>query len=130
MLKKNMVNISKIVLILIFSMGLFLFLNLKTSAEIYKYVDKEGVIHYTDRPKNSNYKLLQMFNNLSYNKKQQTPKKDPGNLKPIIEEVAQKYGQDPKLIQSIIGRESNFNSNAVSPKGAQGLMQLMPQTAK
>lgn len=133
MLTKTMRNSSKGLLILIFSVGLFLLLNLETSAEIYKYVDEEGIVHYTDRPKNSNYKLLQIFNKFSYNsnnKKPQTAKKDLGHLKPIIEEVAQRYGQDPKLIQSIISRESNFDSNAVSSKGAIGLMQLMPQTAK
>ena len=130
MLFKGMLYRSKGLLVLIFSAGLFPLLNLETSAEIYKYVDEEGVIHYTDRPKNSNYKLLQIFNKFSYNKRPQIAKKSIGNLKPIIDEVAQRYGQDPKLIQSIISRESNFNAAAVSPKGAMGLMQLMPQTAK
>lgn len=48
----------------------------------------------------------------------------------IIREIAQKYNMDPNLIHSIIRAESNYDSQAVSPKGAVGLMQLMPDTAK
>ncbi len=47
----------------------------------------------------------------------------------IIENKAIKYSIPKKLIKSIIKQESNFNSKAVSIKGAKGLMQLMPQTA-
>jgi len=47
----------------------------------------------------------------------------------IIEKYSSEYGVDPKLIQSMIATESAFNEKAVSPKGAQGLMQLMPATA-
>ncbi len=48
----------------------------------------------------------------------------------IIRSMAQKYDVDPELIHSIIRAESNYDSRAVSPKGAVGLMQLMPDTAK
>ncbi|MFC2168701.1 lytic transglycosylase domain-containing protein [Acidobacteriota bacterium] len=48
----------------------------------------------------------------------------------IIRKMAQKYNVDPELIHSIIRAESNYDSRAVSPKGAVGLMQLMPDTAK
>lgn len=48
----------------------------------------------------------------------------------IINNISQKYGIDVKLIGSIIKAESNFNPTAVSPAGACGLMQLMPQTAR
>jgi len=48
----------------------------------------------------------------------------------IIRMIAQKYDVDPELIHSIIKAESNYDSQAVSPKGAVGLMQLMPDTAK
>jgi hypothetical protein len=48
----------------------------------------------------------------------------------IIDKYAGDYGLDPSLIRSIIATESGFNAKAVSPKGARGLMQLMPATAQ
>ena len=47
----------------------------------------------------------------------------------VINAVSSRHHLDPDLINSVIHAESGFNPKAVSPKGAQGLMQLMPQTA-
>ena len=53
----------------------------------------------------------------------------PADYDPFIEKYSDEYGVDPDLIRSMIMTESGFNAGAVSPKGAQGLMQLMPATA-
>jgi soluble lytic murein transglycosylase-like protein len=53
----------------------------------------------------------------------------PGPFKAEIDAAAAKYGLDPALLRGLIKAESNFNPNAGSPAGAQGLTQLMPGTA-
>jgi soluble lytic murein transglycosylase-like protein len=53
----------------------------------------------------------------------------PRNLNELINTISDRHHLDPDLISSVIHAESGFNPRAVSPKGARGLMQLMPQTA-
>ncbi len=55
------------------------------------------------------------------------PKRDIADL---VDETARRHDVDPLLVHSVIQVESDYNSQAVSPKGAQGLMQLMPGTAR
>jgi len=58
-----------------------------------------------------------------------TKHESPKNLDEIINTISDRHHLDPDLINSVIHAESAFNPRAVSPKGAQGLMQLMPGTA-
>jgi hypothetical protein len=56
------------------------------------------------------------------------PSKSMAPLETMINEIADQYGHDANLLKAIIHVESRFNANAVSPKGAIGLMQVMPST--
>ena len=53
----------------------------------------------------------------------------PASLPDLISDISGRHHLDPDLVNSVIHAESDFNSHAISRKGAQGLMQLMPQTA-
>lgn len=54
----------------------------------------------------------------------------PQDLEPLIADAGEKYGVDPSVIKAVISVESGFRPGAVSGAGAQGLMQLMPGTAR
>ncbi len=58
------------------------------------------------------------------------PRRQPSSLDAFIAETARRYDVDPLLVRSVIEVESAGNPWAISPKGAQGLMQLMPATAR
>ena len=55
---------------------------------------------------------------------------DPAELIELIDRIAAEQGVEDSLVHSVIRAESNYNAYAVSPKGAQGIMQLIPSTAK
>ena|GEM_PF-893116 len=59
----------------------------------------------------------------------QTPNVDKAQIHELIETTAKRHGVDPALVHSVVRVESNYQQKAISPKGAQGLMQLIPATA-
>jgi len=121
----------------------------QASADIYKYVDEEGGIHFSNVPVDSKAdrvvsekaqtrtgsgpvytpasKLKAEY--ASYTPGKSEPLDDDVPYSEIINTKCDKYGVSTSLVKAIIKAESNFNPRAVSNKGAVGLMQLMPATA-
>ena len=54
----------------------------------------------------------------------------PAGIGRLIDHIARKHGMDPELVKAVARVESNYNPTAVSPKGALGVMQLLPKTAE
>ncbi len=120
----------------ILSLGIavgFVVLGTQAHGAIYRYVDAEGVVHFSNVPTNPQYKLY--LREESDRKPSRSDKKPPyysvesTDYDRIIQEAAKRHGVDSALIKAVIRAESDFDPGAVSRKGAMGLMQLMPGTA-
>lgn len=114
--------------------ALSLALSSPVRADIYKYEDPDGTVHFTDAPTDKRFKIF--MRDIKKDKKLRTAFKLPGfarnpaEFEPIINSCSREYGVDSSLIKAVIHAESGYNPTAVSSKGAQGLMQLMPKTAQ
>ena len=118
-------------------------------ADMWRYVDAQGVTHFSDRQIDRRYQL--QFRGSPQLASALAPQSSPalmlGNASPrrmtnfdksqgyqavkhLLREASDLHGVDYALLQAVIATESGFNPRAVSPKGAVGLMQLIPPTAE
>ncbi len=102
-----------------------LFLCNPVEADIYRYVDAKGTLHFTNTPTTHQYQLF----------KKGKEKRSSGTISTarydhLIKEISKRNGVNPALVKAVIKAESDFDPYAVSTKGARGLMQLMPATMK
>lgn len=90
----------------------------RVAADIYKYVDANGVVHFTNTPTTSNFRFHM--------------REDGGKrtIREVIERYAGVNQLEEALVRAVIKVESDFNPSAVSRKGALGMMQLIPKTAR
>jgi soluble lytic murein transglycosylase-like protein len=101
-------------------------------ADIYAFTDRQGVTHFSNVPVDERYRLVlespqgvsQSGAPLRADQLARSAVYDP-----YIEAAARATSLEPALLRAVILAESGFNERAVSKKGAQGLMQLMPATA-
>jgi soluble lytic murein transglycosylase len=101
----------------------FFFNNISVFADIYRYIDEDGVMHFTNTPTSSS-KQYQLFLRERPRISSPISTKKYDN---IISEASKRWGVSFPLLKAIIKAESDFNPQAVSKKGAKGLMQIMPE---
>lgn len=100
-------------------------------AGIYTFTDANGVMHFTNVPSTPRYADMKR---VAYMPEPAASLRarlvDPGRFSPLVEQAAREHQIDQALLRAVIAVESGYDPNAVSHKGAVGLMQLMPQTAR
>lgn len=114
-------------------------------AELYGYVDENGVAHLAARRLDARYRLVVSGSSVDPRAAQggvvsgadrsrlyDALARHPNlrKLAPVIAQAAQRFHVDAALLKAVIAAESGFDSDAVSPKGAVGLMQVLPATGE
>jgi len=96
---------------------------------IYSYVDEQGIQHFTNLiPAGKKYTII--IPNKTKRIIAQNASANHAYYDKLIYTHSNNHGVDPSLVKAVVKAESNFDPYAVSYKGAQGLMQLMPDTAR
>jgi soluble lytic murein transglycosylase len=100
----------------------------------YQFQDDQGVVHYTNVPSDPRYSFVRRDPEPDRSKSAAAEgggmvSRGTRAFAHIIRSAAERYGVDTRLVEAIVQTESAGNPTAVSPKGARGLMQLMPERA-
>src|SRR3989442_3714395 len=98
------------------------------NAEVYRLATNDGTVSFTSAPTDPRYRGLGYSSGTAAGYLR-LPPADTGRYVTEIKDASGRYGVPERLVQAVIRVESAFNPRAVSIKGAQGLMQLMPETA-
>lgn len=98
-------------------------------AQVYKLSANDGTIHFTNAPTDPRYRSLTGYSSGTAAGWLRLPRADTAQYGREIKDASARYGVPERLVHAVIRVESAFNPRAVSVKGAQGLMQLMPETA-
>ncbi|MFC1815377.1 transglycosylase SLT domain-containing protein [Thermodesulfobacteriota bacterium] len=118
-------SINKFIIKIFIAAGLIVTVVNPGHADIYKYIDSNGILHFTNTPTSSNYRLYIKERPATSSNFYATSRYDP-----IITAASKKHGVSVPLLKAIIKVESDYNPRAISKKGAKGLMQIMPATIK
>lgn len=123
---------------LLFAVAAFGMLAGPAAADIYSFRDERGVIHFTNTPDDSRYRLVRREAGSSAPTSPAAaaarvfmPSEESiRRYSPIIDTASRTHGVDAALVHAVISAESGYNPGAISKAGARGLMQLMPDTAR
>jgi soluble lytic murein transglycosylase-like protein len=108
--------------------GLLVGLPRPAAAQIYSWRDANGHVIYSDRAQSADYKTFSVAGS-AFRSTRPASDKYRNRFDSIIDEAAARHAVRPDLVRAVIQVESGFDPRARSPKGAMGLMQLMPGTA-
>jgi soluble lytic murein transglycosylase-like protein len=98
------------------------------AAQVYKRTARDGTTYFTNIPSNPSLQRVALTRPARY-ETPRAPAADYGAYSQEVAEAAARYAVPERLIRAVIRAESGFDARAVSPRGALGLMQLMPETA-
>lgn len=119
-------NLLKLIGILSFVLGVLSFVVLPVQADIYRYIDENGVMHFTNTPTSSTQKFRLFLKEKTRVKRWYSSEK----YDDLISDASERSGVSFPLLKAIIKAESDFDPHVVSKKGATGLMQIMPENFK